>query len=86
MTFEFIFLCIIPGCGNPLVFANLNPGETVLDLGSGAGFDAFIASRKVGPTGSVIGVDMTPEMISKARRNAVSNKSTNVQFRLGKNC
>lgn len=72
------------GCGNPVIFAKLNPGEVVVDLGSGAGFDGFIAARKVGATGKVIGVDMTPEMISKARRNAEKNKSTNVEFRLGK--
>jgi len=71
------------GCGNPVVFARLSPGQVVVDLGSGAGFDAFIASRKVGPTGRVIGVDMTPEMISKARANAKKNQSTNVEFRLG---
>jgi len=72
------------GCGNPVIFAKLHAGEVVVDLGSGAGFDAFIAGRKVGPTGRVIGVDMTPEMISKARRNAERNgSSTHVEFRLG---
>jgi len=71
------------GCGNPVIFAQLSPGETVVDLGSGAGFDAFIASRKVGPSGRVIGVDMTPQMISKARQNAAKKGSTNVEFRLG---
>ena len=57
------------GCGNPQAIAALKPGETVLDLGSGAGFDAFLAARAVGPKGFVIGVDMTPEMVSKARQN-----------------
>ena len=71
------------GCGNPSQFANLKPGETVLDLGSGAGFDAFIAAKIVGPTGLVIGVDMTPEMVSKARRNAMKSCHKNVEFRLG---
>ena len=71
------------GCGNPQSIASLRPGETVLDLGSGAGFDAFIAARAVGPTGKVIGVDMTPEMISKARANAARTDSANVEFRLG---
>jgi arsenite methyltransferase len=74
-------------CGNPTALASLKPGETVLDLGSGGGFDVFIAGRKVGPTGRVIGVDMTPEMIAKARRNIESyRKQTgldNVEFRLG---
>jgi SAM-dependent methyltransferase len=74
-------------CGNPNALAALQPGEVVLDLGSGAGFDVFIAGRKVGPTGRVIGVDMTPEMISKARRNAQAyHQQTgldNVEFRLG---
>lgn len=71
------------GCGNPTALANLKPGEKVLDLGSGAGFDAFLASQQVGPTGFVIGVDMTPEMIKKARQNALKGSYTNVQFRLG---
>ena len=71
------------GCGNPLSFANLQEGETVVDLGSGAGIDCFIASDKVGPTGSVIGIDMTPDMVHKARENAKTHKSSNVQFRLG---
>lgn len=74
-------------CGNPTALATLRPGEVVLDLGCGAGFDVFIAGRKVGPTGRVIGVDMTPEMISRARRNAeVYRRQTgldNVEFRLG---
>lgn len=71
------------GCGNPISFANIQPGETVVDLGSGAGVDCFLASPLVGPTGLVIGVDMTPDMIFKARRNASNRKDTNVQFRLG---
>eukprot|EP00976_Prorocentrum_cordatum_P030085 612255-Prorocentrum_minimum.AAC.5 len=58
------------GCGNPLSFAAIAPGETVLDLGSGAGFDAFLAGRAAGPAGKVIGVDMTPEMLAKAEENA----------------
>ena len=58
------------GCGNPVALASLQPGQTVLDLGAGAVFDAFIAARAVGPTGRVIGVDMTPEMVTKARANA----------------
>lgn len=71
------------GCGNPQAIAALKPGETLLDLGSGAGFDAFLAARAVGPTGRVIGVDMTPEMVSKARKNKVSGGYENVEFRLG---
>ena len=71
------------GCGNPQAIAALSPGETVLDLGSGAGFDCFLASRQVGETGKVIGVDMTPDMLSKARKNAVTMGSKNVEFRLG---
>ncbi|MBN2442193.1 MAG: arsenite methyltransferase [Spirochaetales bacterium] len=71
------------GCGNPIAMASLKEGQTVLDLGSGAGFDCFLAARKVGPNGQVIGVDMTPEMISKARSNAEKNNYTNVEFRLG---
>lgn len=71
------------GCGAPLEFAALRPGETVLDLGSGAGFDAFIAGRAVGPEGRVIGVDMTPEMVAKARANAVAAGADNLDFRLG---
>jgi arsenite methyltransferase len=71
------------GCGNPQAIASLRPGETVLDLGSGAGFDCFLASRSVGPTGRVIGVDMTPEMLTKARANATKAGTTNVEFRLG---
>ena len=74
-------------CGNPTAIATLQPGEVVLDLGSGGGFDVFIAGQKVGPEGRAIGVDMTPEMIGKARRNAaVYSERTgldNVEFRLG---
>ncbi|MBL0870766.1 MAG: arsenite methyltransferase [Phycisphaerales bacterium] len=74
-------------CGNPTAIASLKPGETVLDLGSGGGFDCFIAGPKVGSTGRVIGVDMTPDMVSKARRNTASYASqtglNNVEFRLG---
>lgn len=74
-------------CGNPTAIASLNPGEVVLDLGSGGGFDVFLAGPKVGPTGRVIGVDMTPDMLAKARRNiAAYRKRTgldNVEFRLG---
>ena len=71
------------GCGNPTALASLKSGETVLDLGSGAGFDCFLAANKVGNKGKVIGVDMTPEMIDKARENAEKNNITNVEFRLG---
>lgn len=71
------------GCGNPQAIANLKAGETVLDLGSGGGFDCFLAARQVGVPGSVIGVDMTPEMVSKARANAHAGGYTNVGFRLG---
>jgi SAM-dependent methyltransferase len=71
------------GCGNPIAFADLTPGETVLDLGSGAGIDCFLAAERVGPTGSVIGVDMTPEMIARARTNAARAFLGNVEFRLG---
>lgn len=71
------------GCGNPFAFADLQPGETVLDLGSGAGFDAFIAARALAGTGRVIGVDMTPEMVSRARRQAAAGDYPNVEFRLG---
>ena len=71
------------GCGNPTALASLKEGERVLDLGSGAGFDCFLASKKVGKTGKVIGVDMTPEMLDKARANAKKGKYTNVEFRLG---
>jgi len=71
------------GCGNPIALASLRPGETVVDLGSGAGIDCFLAARRVGPQGKVIGVDMTPEMLEKARRNAASAGVSNVEFRLG---
>lgn len=71
------------GCGNPGAIAAMQPGETVLDLGSGAGFDAFLAARAVGPTGRVIGVDMTPAMVSKARANADKGGYDHVEFRLG---
>jgi SAM-dependent methyltransferase len=70
-------------CGNPTAIASLKSGETVLDLGSGAGFDCFLAASKVGATGKVIGVDMTPEMIEKAKMNAQNNHIKNVEFRLG---
>jgi len=74
-------------CGNPVALASLRPGEVVLDLGSGGGFDVFIAGRRVGPEGRVIGIDMTPEMISKARRNIEQYRADsgfdNVEFRLG---
>ncbi len=71
------------GCGNPIALASIKPGETVLDLGSGAGFDAFLAAARVGPTGHVIGVDMTPEMVEKAKANAQAGGYSNVEFRLG---
>ena len=75
------------GCGSPINFANLKEGETVIDLGSGAGFDSFVAAEKVGASGMVIGVDMTPDMISRARKNAKlrsgKGKPDNISFRLG---
>lgn len=71
------------GCGNPLAIASLQPGQTILDLGSGAGFDCFLAARAVGPSGRVIGVDMTHDMLAKARENGQKNGFTNVEFRLG---
>jgi len=71
------------GCGNPVALASLKQGETVLDLGSGPGLDCFLAANKIGKTGKVIGVDMTPEMIEKARENARRGKYGNVEFRLG---
>jgi SAM-dependent methyltransferase len=71
------------GCGAPLAHAALQAGETVLDLGSGAGFDAFLAAREVGPQGHVIGVDMTPDMIDRARHNAAAGGYSNVEFREG---
>jgi SAM-dependent methyltransferase len=71
------------GCGNPQAIAALKPGEVVIDLGSGAGFDCFLAAQQVGPSGRVIGVDMTHEMLKKARENAVKTDAANVEFRLG---
>jgi arsenite methyltransferase len=71
------------GCGNPQAIAGLRAGETVLDLGAGGGFDCFLAAKQVGNTGRVIGVDMTPDMVSKARKNAAKIEATNVEFRLG---
>jgi arsenite methyltransferase len=71
------------GCGNPTALASLKEGEIVLDLGSGAGFDCFLAANKVGKNGKIIGVDMTPEMLEKARENAVKGDYKNVEFRLG---
>ena len=71
------------GCGNPHAIAALRPGETVIDLGSGGGIDCFLAAKQVGPSGKVIGVDMTPEMIQRARKNAADADMPNVEFRLG---
>ncbi|MBA4384650.1 MAG: arsenite S-adenosylmethyltransferase [Anaerolinea sp.] len=71
------------GCGDPVTLASLKPGQTVLDLGSGGGIDCFIAGKKIGPTGQVIGVDMTPEMLDKARANKIKVGAENVEFRLG---
>jgi len=71
------------GCGNPIAMASLAKGEVVLDLGSGAGFDCFLAAEKVGPEGRIIGVDMTPEMLEKAKENAQKGSFSNVEFRLG---
>jgi len=71
------------GCGNPTAIANLDEGETVVDLGSGAGFDCFLAGQEVGPSGQVVGVDMTPEMVEKARDNVEKNDADAVEFRLG---
>lgn len=71
------------GCGNPQAIASLKPGETVLDLGCGGGFDCFLAAKQVGKTGMVIGVDMTPEMITKARKNMVESNLSNIDIRLG---
>jgi SAM-dependent methyltransferase len=71
------------GCGNPVALASLEAGETVVDLGSGGGFDCFLAARQVGETGRVIGIDMTPDMLSKARANAEKIQAENVEFRLG---
>ncbi len=71
------------GCGDPITLANLKEGETVLDLGSGGGLDCFLAAQKVGASGKVIGIDMTAEMLAKARANAVKMNATNVEFREG---
>jgi len=71
------------GCGNPQAIAALRPGEVVLDLGSGAGFDSFLAVRQVGENGKVIGIDMTPDMIKRAQENATKGAFENVEFRLG---
>jgi SAM-dependent methyltransferase len=71
------------GCGNPQAIASLRPGETVVDLGAGGGFDAFLAARAVGPSGQVIGVDMSADMVQLARRNAAKHGTANVEFRLG---
>ena len=71
------------GCGDPITLASLKPGQTVLDLGSGAGLDCLLAAQKVGPEGRVIGVDMTPEMIERAQANAKRINATNVEFRHG---
>lgn len=71
------------GCGNPVALASLRPGETVVDLGSGGGFDCFLAAKEVGENGKVIGIDMTPDMISKARKNNEKIETKNVEFRLG---
>lgn len=71
------------GCGNPLAHAAVKPGETVLDLGSGAGIDCFLAAAETGPTGRVIGVDMTPAMLEKARKNLAKSEFKNIEFRLG---
>jgi SAM-dependent methyltransferase len=71
------------GCGNPLALLELNEGETVVDLGSGGGIDCFLAAKRVGATGRVIGIDMTPEMLARARRNAAEGDYDNVEFRLG---
>jgi arsenite methyltransferase len=71
------------GCGNPLALAGVRAGDTVLDLGSGAGFDAFLAAERVGPSGRVLGVDMTPDMLALARKNAAARGAANVEFREG---
>jgi arsenite methyltransferase len=71
------------GCGNPVAIASLKEGETVVDLGSGGGIDCFLAAKAVGETGRVIGVDMTPDMVTKARKNAEKTETDNVEFRLG---
>jgi arsenite methyltransferase len=69
-------------CGNPTAFASLKPGEVVVDLGCGGGLDVFLAARKVGPSGKAIGIDMTPEMIDRAKRNAAKSGDSNVEFHL----
>jgi|WetSurMetagenome_2_1015567.scaffolds.fasta_scaffold07405_6 arsenite methyltransferase len=71
------------GCGNPVALASLKPGETVIDLGSGGGLDCFLAAQQVGEIGKVIGIDMTPEMLDRARANLKKSKRKNVEFRLG---
>jgi len=71
------------GCGDPVTLAELQPGHTVLDLGSGGGIDCFLAAKQVGPSGQVIGVDMTTDMIERARANAIKMETKNVEFRLG---
>jgi arsenite methyltransferase len=71
------------GCGNPIALASLKEGETVLDLGAGAGFDCFLAANQVGEKGKVIGIDMTPEMVERAKENAKKGDYTNVEFKLG---
>ena len=71
------------GCGDPVSLADLREGDTVLDLGSGGGIDCFFAAKRVGPTGHVIGVDMTPEMLERARANAIKLNASNVEFRAG---
>src|SRR6184192_4839990 len=71
-------------CGNPTATARLRPGEVVVDLGSGGGIDVFLAARKVGPAGKAIGIDMTPEMVERARANAARQGLTNVEFHLAK--
>jgi len=71
------------GCGNPVALSSLKPGETVVDLGSGGGFDCFLAAQEVDPSGKIIGIDMTPDMVSKARRNTEKVGAGNVDFRLG---
>src|SRR6202163_3947631 len=69
-------------CGNPTAFASLRPGETVVDLGCGGGLDVFLAAAKVGPVGKAVGIDMTPDMIARARANAAKQKAANVEFHL----
>jgi len=76
-------IAMADGCGNPTGLGAIREGDTVLDLGSGGGVDVFLASRKVGPNGKVIGLDMTPDMVSRARANAVKLNASNVEFKLG---